>query len=60
TGPHLHYEFLVNGVQRNPNKLALPPGPPITQDLREEFGDASRPLLSRLEKLRNTNLATLD
>lgn len=60
TGPHLHYEFLVNGAQRNPMKLALPPGPPITAELRPAFDEASRPLLARLEVLRDTNLAKLD
>ena len=24
TGPHLHYEYLVNGVQRNPATIPLP------------------------------------
>ena len=24
TGPHLHYEFLVNGVHKNPRTVALP------------------------------------
>ena len=26
TGPHLHYEVLVNGVQKNPNSVDLPTG----------------------------------
>ena len=60
SGPHLHYEFLVNGAQRNPIKLALPPGPPITLSLRDQFEDTAQPLLARLDLLRDTNLAMLD
>ncbi len=60
TGPHLHYEFALNGVQRNPMKLALPPGPPITAELRPAFERSAEPLLARLELLRETNLAKLD
>ncbi len=60
SGPHLHYEFLVNGAQRNPLKLALPPGPPITPALRAAFEATSVPLLGRLDLLGDTNLALLD
>ncbi|NIO40296.1 MAG: peptidoglycan DD-metalloendopeptidase family protein [Burkholderiales bacterium] len=60
SGPHLHYEFLVNGVQRNPLKLVLPPGPPITPELRDAFKANSAPLLTRLDLLGDTNLALLD
>ncbi|HET8728825.1 MAG TPA: peptidoglycan DD-metalloendopeptidase family protein [Alphaproteobacteria bacterium] len=60
SGPHLHYEFLVNGAQVNPMRLALPPGPPITELSRPAFEEASQPLFARLEQLRDTNLAQLD
>ena len=59
-GPHLHYEFLVNGVQRNPAKLALPAGPPITPGLRKDFEATAAPLLNRLDLLGETSLALLD
>jgi len=60
TGPHLHYEFLANGVHRNPATLALPPGPPITPDLRNEFQTVAAVLFQRLDLLGDTNLALLD
>ncbi|MEO8006035.1 MAG: M23 family metallopeptidase [Betaproteobacteria bacterium] len=60
TGPHLHYEFHVNGVYQNPLRLAMPPGPPITAQLRPSFQEATQPLFSRLDILRDTDLARLD
>jgi len=32
TAPHLHYEFLVNGVHRNPRTVSLPNAAPIARD----------------------------
>ena len=31
TGPHLHYEFLVNGVHKNPRTVPLPQASPVAK-----------------------------
>jgi len=60
SGPHLHYEFRVAGVQRNPLSVDLPTAFPIAAKYRPQFAGASQPLMARLELLRGTNLASLD
>ena len=37
TAPHLHYEFLLNGVHRNPRTVKLPQAEPISDSERERF-----------------------
>lgn len=60
TGPHLHYEFKVAGVQRNPLSIEIPTAFPIAASQKSEFNRALQPLLAHLELLRGTNLAALD
>ena len=51
TGPHLHYEFLVNGVHRNPRTVDLPVAQPLDDDVLPEYLAAAEPLMERLEVL---------
>ncbi|MEM1082068.1 MAG: M23 family metallopeptidase, partial [Pseudomonadota bacterium] len=51
TGPHLHYEFLVNGVHRNPRTVDLPIAQPLPEAVLPEYQSAAAPLLDRLEAL---------
>ncbi len=57
TGPHLHYEFLVNGIHHNPRTVKLPKADPIAQEARPGFIQQTTPLLAQLDSLRNVQLA---
>jgi len=48
TGPHLHYEFLVNGVHRNPRTVKLPQAKPIVTSEKIAFQAAIAPILVEL------------
>ncbi|MGB1383456.1 MAG: peptidoglycan DD-metalloendopeptidase family protein [Porticoccaceae bacterium] len=48
TGPHLHYEFLVNGVHRNPRTVSLPKANPIPKAEKSRFNSMALALLEQL------------
>jgi len=48
TGPHLHYEYRVGGVHRNPASIKTLPAEPIPAALRADFDAKARPLLAGL------------
>ncbi len=63
TGPHLHYEFLVNGVHRNPRTILkkLPKAKSIAKVEKQRFATQIRGLQLQLASYtRATQLAMLD
>jgi murein DD-endopeptidase MepM/ murein hydrolase activator NlpD len=60
TGPHLHYEFHVNGTHVDPLRHATPPGPPITAELKDAFERSAGERQELLVRLRTANLAALE
>jgi len=47
--PHLHYEFVVNGVHRNPRTVRLSKADPLPEQIMSEYKVRTKPLLDQLE-----------
>ncbi len=56
TGPHLHYEYMVNGAQKNPAKIPMP-RTEIPSQYMAEFRGQSETVLAKLD-LTNGRTAT--
>ncbi len=59
TGVHLHYEYRLNGVHRNPRTVELPQASPIAAEYREQFLAEAAPLLEELGKFKSTQVASI-
>lgn len=60
SGPHLHYEYRVNGVHKNPRTVELPKAEPVPAARRAEFAAVTTPLVTELDGLAPVRLAAVD
>ena len=54
TGPHLHYEFKVAGIQQDPQGKAVPIAMPVIAGFKAIFELTSKPLFAQLDMMRET------
>ena len=60
TGAHLHYEFLVNGVHRNPRTVKLPKSQSLPKSQLAKFKPIADDYLAKLSRSRELQLSMID
>jgi murein DD-endopeptidase MepM/ murein hydrolase activator NlpD len=60
SGPHLHFEFRVNNMQKNPLALNLPSSQPLDKRYQGQFVASTAPLAGHLDRLAGHRLSFLD
>jgi len=56
TGPHLHYEFHVDGLYRDPETVKIPHSMPISNALLADFNAQTQPFFAQLVQVKAKSL----
>lgn len=56
TGPHLHYEFHVDGLYRDPDSVKIPHSMPISNALLADFNAQTQPFFAQLVQIKAKSL----
>jgi murein DD-endopeptidase MepM/ murein hydrolase activator NlpD len=60
TGPHVHYEFRVDNVHRDPLSVSVPVAFPIAPEHRQQFQQVAAPHARTMTTLRGATLSTFE
>jgi len=60
TGPHLHFEFLIDGVHHDPMSVDMPKAVPLAPDVKQAIRKAAEPYARTLALLRDRQPASFE
>jgi murein DD-endopeptidase MepM/ murein hydrolase activator NlpD len=60
TGPHVHYEFRVDNVHRDPLSVSVPVAFPIAPEHKQQFQQVAAPHARAMTTLRGATLSTFE